>query len=50
VRFTDYMAGTKKFIAVTNAEVTRLDCDGATVADGSLDLNRDHVEFIMPAG
>jgi hypothetical protein len=49
VRLTDYMVETKQFMAVTGAEVTAIGGDGSTIAAGFIDVNRDSIQFIMPA-
>jgi hypothetical protein len=46
-RMTDYLAESKAFFAVTDAEVW--DLNGRKIsACGFMDVNRDHVEIIMP--
>lgn len=46
-RVTDYIAESKAFFAVTDAEVWDLNGRKIT-AGGFMDVNRDHVEIIMP--
>lgn len=46
-RMTDYIAEAKTFFAVTDAEVWDLNGRKIT-ACGFMDVNRDHVEIIMP--
>jgi hypothetical protein len=48
-RVTDFMAEAKDFIAVVNAEVWELQPGGRQVAAAAfLDVNRDHIEIILP--
>lgn len=46
-RMTDYLAESKEFFAVTNAQVWDLNGRKVTTCD-FLDVNRAHVEIIMP--
>ena len=46
-RVTDFMSEAHEFIAVTDAEVRRL--NGDHVADAPfLDVNRDHIQLVLP--
>lgn len=46
-RLTDYLEETKAFFALTDAEVW--DFNGRKIASaGFMDVNRDHIEVIMP--
>lgn len=46
-RVTDYLAESKEFFAVTDAEVW--DLNGRKITAASfMNINRDHVEIIMP--
>ena len=48
-RITDFMAETRDFIAVTNAEVWELQPGGRQVASAPfLNVSRDHIEIILP--
>ncbi len=46
-RITDFMSEARDFIAVTNAEVRRI--NGDHVMDVAfLDINRDHIQLVVP--
>ena len=48
-RVTDFMAGAREFIAVTNAEVWELQPGGRQVASAPfINVSRDHIEIIFP--
>jgi hypothetical protein len=48
-RITDFMAESRAFIAVTQAEVWELVPGGRQVASAPfLNVSRDHIEIIMP--
>ena len=48
-RVTDFMAESREFIAVTNAEVWELQPGGRQVASAPfLNVSRQHIEIILP--
>jgi predicted naringenin-chalcone synthase len=48
-RISDFMAESRDFIAVTNAEVWELHPGGRQVAAASfINVSRDHIEVILP--
>lgn len=47
-RLTDYIVDAKAFIAVTDAEV-KTPAGGLVLKSRFLDVNREHVEIILPA-
>jgi hypothetical protein len=48
-RISDYMAESRDFIAVTNAEVWELHPGGRQVASAPfINVSRDHIEIILP--
>ena len=48
-RVTDFMAGAREFIAVTNAEVWELQPGGRQVAAAPfINVSREHIEIIFP--
>ena len=48
-RITDFMAESRDFIAVTNAEVWELHPGGRQVESAPfLNVSRDHIEIILP--
>jgi hypothetical protein len=48
-RVTDFMAGAKDFIAVTNAEVWELQPGGRQVASAPfINVSREHIEIVYP--
>ncbi|MGH8704727.1 MAG: DUF6812 domain-containing protein [Burkholderiales bacterium] len=48
-RMTDYMAGAKDFIAVTEAEVFELEVGGRHLISAPfLNVSRDHIQVIAP--
>ncbi len=50
-RLTDYMAGAKHFIAVTNAEVYELEIGGQRLmAVPFLNVSTEHIQIIAPEG
>ncbi|MFY9316915.1 MAG: hypothetical protein WAO95_15330 [Burkholderiales bacterium] len=49
-RVTDFMAESKPFIAVTEAEVWELEVGGRQLLSAPfLDISRDHIQVIAPA-
>lgn len=50
-RVTDFMAESKSFIAVTEAEVWELDVGGRQLLSAPfLDVSREHIQIVAPAG
>jgi hypothetical protein len=48
-RVTDYMTGSKEFIAVTDAEVFELEIGGRQLMSAQfINVSRDHIQVIAP--